>query len=203
MVKTIKSRILNDERKKLKYVMPGDTFKHCGYEWIVLEHNFSKWLGLIDYNPTLTLALSKNIIGELMFDENGDNNWSKSSLCKFLNGEFLDKICGEVLPVGLGFSTFENDLTADDGLKDYQSSLNTISLLTCDLYRQYRDVITPVDKRWWLATPYSTRDDYSKIVCGVSEKGTICRNNTSFAFLGVRPICLLSPETFVRVEQEK
>lgn len=186
MAKFIKCRIseVSENSDKLKYIPRGQTFEYCGHEWIVLEHD--------DTNHTLVLA--KDIIGNMLFDENNSNNWAKSTLRKYLNGEFLEKLCEGLDPIYLGFSLLTTDLTSEDGLKDYGESIDTVSLLTCDLYRKYRNILEPIDEWWWLATPYSTLAAYSYYVRRVSTDGTLYYSYAHLGYRGVRPLCYLSSE---------
>lgn len=186
MPKHIKSKIVNG--KTLGDIPRGETFKHCGHEWIVLQHR----------TDNSTLVITKDIIGNMTFDENNSNNWAKSTLRKYLNGEFLKEMCIGLPPENLGFSLFKTDLTADDGLKDYGESIDTVSLLTCDLYRKHRDILGLIDKWWWLATPYSTLAAYSFGVRVVYASGTLSLSNGAGGGSGgVRPLCYLKSDTLI------
>lgn len=190
MAKFIKCKILDvseNNHPKLKDIPRGETFWHFGHEWIVLEHD----------KTSHTLVLTKDVIGKMPFDENNCNNWAKSTLRKYLNGEFLKEMCIGLPPENLGFSLFKTDLTADDGLKDYGESSDIVSLLTCDLYRKHRDILEPIDELWWLVTPYSTLAAYSCYVRSVDADGTLNSNNACDGYRGVRPLCYLSSEIYV------
>lgn len=191
MVKYIKSRIAigsaENTHKKLKDIPRGETFEYCGHEWIVLEHD----------GTNSTLVLTKDTIGNMPFDKNNFNNWAKSSLRDFLNRVFLGEMCSENSRSELGFYVVKTDLTADDGLKDYGSSLDIVSLLTCDLYRRHRDIIEPIDKWWWLATPYSTLAASSSSVRYVYTDGSLFNDDAYYENRGVRPICYLSSDIAV------
>lgn len=185
MPKHIKSKIVNG--KTLGDIPRGETFKHCGHEWIVLQHR----------TDNSTLVITKDIIGNMTFDENNSNNWAKSTLRKYLNGEFLKEMCIGLSSENLGFSLFKTDLTADDGLKDYGSSLDIISLMTCDLYRKHRDIIEPIDESWWLTTPYSTFASNSYFVRRVRADGTLGDDLAHSVAVGVRPLCYLKSDTLI------
>lgn len=189
MAKFIKCRISEDSesKKKLKDISRGEIFEYCGREWIVLEHD----------NTNHTLALSKDIIGYMPFDNNNCNNWVKSSLRRYLNSVFLQEMLGEKNRFELGFNVIETDLIDDDCLKDYALSLDIISLLTCDLYRKHIDIIKPINEWWWLATPCSTKDAYSGSVRCVRPNGALDYVDADYKYWGVRPICYLSSEIFV------
>ena len=45
-------------------------------------------------------------------------------------------LCGDLLP-------FVSDLTSDDGMKNYGTAEDYVFLLSCDLYRKYREQIPP------------------------------------------------------------
>ena len=191
MVKYIKSRIAigsaENTHKKLKDIPRGETFLCFGHEWIVLEHD----------NTNHTLVITKDTIGNIPFDKNNSNNWAKSTLREYLNGEFLKEMCIGLPPENLGFTLFKTDLTADDGLKDYGETIDMVSLLTCDLYRKHRDILKPIGEWLWLATPYSTLAANSYLVRYVSADGTLRNNDAYHGYRGVRPICYLSSKIFV------
>lgn len=194
MAKHIKCRILEalEIKKKLKDIPRGQTFEYCGREWIVLEHD----------NNNHTLVLSNDIIGKMPFDKNNCNNWAKSTLRKYLNGKFLMEMCVGLTLEILGFSSFKTDLTSDDGLKDYGEFRDVVSLLTCDLYRKHRDILEPIDKYWWLATPYfpvSANDGY---VCYVNTSGSLSSSSACSWNGGVRPICCLDSDVLVETSKE-
>lgn len=172
-------------------IQRGDTFKYCGYEWIILEHR----------DDNSTLVLSKNTIGNMPFDKNNSNNWGKSTLREYLNNEFFEEMCMGMCPSFLGFMPFTTDLTADDGLKDYGQSIDTVSLLTCDLYRKHRDIIEPIDEWWWLATPYSALAAYSCYVCNIYTDGTLDHNSAYNGYGGVRPVCCLKTDIIVDLDR--
>lgn len=193
MVKHIKCRISegSESKKKLKDIPRGQTFEYCGREWIVLEHQ----------NVGRTLVMLKNPIGRMLFDKNNCNNWAKSSLRQYLNTVFLDEMLDGIFRLKLGFHAWTTDLTADDGLKDYGSSIDIVSLLTCDLYRKHRDIIKPIDEWWWLATPYSPVSNHSGYVCYVNMNGSLSGSGACVGNGGVRPLCCLSSDVLVETSK--
>ena len=128
---------------KAKDLKHGEEFTYSGREFIALgcEQN-----GI--------LAVSKQTIGEIPFDKNNSNDWRKSSLRKYLNGDFLKK---ELYHSGL--MEFTSDLMANDGMADYGSSVDFVFLLSADLYRKYRYQMPKWDARVWLTTPWSCLRD--------------------------------------------
>ena len=161
----------------------GNTVEFAGQKWNVLaevgENNF--------------LCVNNDIIDYKPFDEDNNNNWSVSSLRKYLNGEYLQKFSGlELMP-------WTQDLTSDDGLKDYGSSTDLIFLLTADQYRQYRQYIRKIDDLWWLITADSPINYY---VRNVSMDGSLFSNYAYYGNYGVRPACVIRFKSKEEAEQE-
>lgn len=172
--------------KKLIDIPRGKTFSFHGMEWILLEHT----------EQGGSLVLSKGIVCNKPFDEDNYNDFAKSSIRKYLNGEFADSIGANTSD----FLPYELDLTADDGTT-YGKCKDRILLLTTDIYRRNRDVIEPIDEWWWTATAYSANAAYSYYVRGVVTVGTL---NINFAYSGgrgVRPLCYLDSGISVQVDE--
>jgi hypothetical protein len=176
----------------LKNVEIGKTVFYGGREVLVLDHQNGK-----------TLVLCKESIGDMPFDTDNCNDWKKSSLRKYLNGEFLNSLI-KTSDMEREIEVAEVDLTADDGLTDYGTSNDKIFLLTCDQYRKYRKLIPNLDDWWWLATPYSTASNgYAHYVRNVNSDGGL---NNSFAYYGrygVRPAWFLKSDILVSDEEEE
>jgi len=180
----------------------GDVFTFGGYGWVKLERVDA------DDPHKGTYCITKDIICNKAFDEYKGNNWRTSTLRKWLNdfdGEFLHNIDHNIangaersvlLPI-------TSDLTSDDGDKSYGTATDYVALLTCDLYRKYRDLIPNANDWWWTLTPwYIDKYDasYSYGVRYVSTSGSL---NSYFACSGsggVRPLCLLKSDIPVEVE---
>ena len=150
----------------------GNTVEFAGQKWNVLaeveENNF--------------LCVSDDTIDYKPFDKDNNNNWSVSSLRKYLNGEYLQKFSGlELIP-------WTQDLTSDDGLKDYGSSTDLIFLLTGNQYRQYRQYMRKIDDWWWLITADSPINHYARSVLLDASLGT---SNACYGRYGVRPACVI------------
>jgi len=129
--------------RKLKSLERGQIFSACGFNWRVIEHNEG------------TLVLMEPCFKKVPFDENGNNDWRRSSIRRYLNNKFLWLLEDNGLSPDDILET-EVDLTAEDGLKDYGTSRDKVFLLTADMYRKNRDVIKPIGNCWWLITPHST-----------------------------------------------
>lgn len=151
---------------------PGNTVEFADQKWNVLaqvsEDNF--------------LCVNNGIIDHKEFDEDNNNNWSVSSLRKYLNGEYLQNFSGlELIP-------WTQDLTTDDGLKDYGSSTDLIFLLTDNQYRAYRQYMRRVDDWWWLITADSP---INHIARSVYSDGTLSYSSAYCGHIGVRPACVI------------
>lgn len=176
----------------LKNVEIGKTVFYGGREVMVLDHQDGK-----------TLVLCKESIGDMPFDTDNCNDWKKSSLRKYLNGEFLNSLI-KTSDMERDIEVAEVDLTADDGLTDYGTSYDKIFLLTCDQYRKYRKLIPNLDDWWWLATPYSTASNgYAHSVRSVGSDGSLSDTCAYYGNLGVRPAWFLKSDILVSDEEEE
>ena len=172
-------------------IVPGSEVKYGHLTCVVLE-NFEDSL----------LVLSKDSIGDTLFDEEGYNNFNISSLREYLNDGFIKKLKENGADV-TALCDFTIDLTSDDGLKDYGNSTNKVNLLTCDMYRKYRYLIPNLDSWWWLATAYSTKSNgYPHRACHVLMDGTLSHLDTNLGNIGVRPALTLKSDIFLSTESE-
>ncbi len=159
---------------------PGERFTYNGMEFVVLGEEQG---GI--------LAVMAHELGEKMpYDEdNGKNDWRKSTLRKYLNGEFLEKFNrGDLLP-------FVSDLTSDDGMKDYGTSEDFIALLSCDLYRKYREFMPKYNTWVWTITPWSCLPGSAIHERIVATDGSLYDYSASLAD-GVAPACIFNRSIF-------
>lgn len=157
-------------------IAPSSVINYGGLDCIVLDVEQDK-----------VLVLAKESIGDMPFDEGNSNNFPKGTLCKYLNGEFIEKLKTNGANVSALIPT-TIDLTSDDGLKDYGETTQKIFLLTCDMYRKYRSVIPNLDDWWWLATAYSTESNgYAYFARYVNSDGSSSSNYAYDGHTGVRP----------------
>lgn len=157
-------------------IAPSSVISYGGLDCIVLDVEQDK-----------ILVLAKESIGNMLFDEDNSNNFPKGTLCKYLNGEFIEKLKANGADTSALIPTTIN-LTSDDGLKDYGETTQKIFLLTCDMYRKYRSVIPNLDDWWWLATAYSTESNgYANVARTVDSDGSLNHNNAYYDDSGVRP----------------
>lgn len=176
--------------RKLKSIERGQTFMVGGFSWIVIEH---KQEG--------TLVLMETCLKNTSFDEDGSNDWRRSSIRKYLNNNFLCILENNGLDPDDIIET-EVDLTADDGLKDYGTSRDKVFLLTADMYRKNRDVIKPINGCWWLITPYSTPTaGYTFSVRVVNSDGSLNSGNAFYGSRGLRPALILKSDILVSTKE--
>lgn len=181
-----------DGRVKLADIRPGGRFSFGGVVWVKLNDS--------------GLCLSAELVTEKAFDGRNCNDWRGSSLRQWLNEDFLQQLCdhetrehGDNPDAPEPFIKITSDLTADNGMTDYGTAEDLIALLTCDLYREYRDIIPPVDNWYWTLTPWSCDPEYSHSVRLVHTSGVLSNFNALHGHHGVRPLCNLSSEILVSV----
>lgn len=158
------------ENEKL---MVGEHFTYEGIEWICLD--------IIDGNY---LAITAQVWQELPFDVDDHNNWKESSLRRVLNDEFLDKLNKEHLVMQT------SDLIADNGDRKYGTCEDYVTILSCDQYRKYRDLVPHCLECMWTLTPWSCYSG-GNFVRFVRPKGNIDDVSAYFS-CGVAPACIFS-----------
>lgn len=160
----------------------GDTFELAGLSWKILDITDDGYMCLAD-------RLEEN----MRFDSDS-NNWKNSSLRKYLNEEFCQKLAGIVGNDNI--ISFARDLLSLDGQTEYDSCLDKVSLLTVDEYRKYRGLIPNTDYWWWTCTPWSTScNDVETTNAVVSPSGDF-GYISCYCNCGVRPFCIFSSSIF-------
>lgn len=154
----------------------GEHFIYNGIEFICLD--------IIDGNY---LAMTAKPWAEIPFDVDNHNDWRKSSLRRVLNSEFLDLLDRDHL------IKQTSDLIADNGDRAYGTSEDYVTILSCDQYRKYRDLVPLFDEWMWTLTPWTCSTSYS---CNVRIVNTTGYVNYYYAYvsLGVAPACLFSSQ---------
>ena len=157
--------------KKLNTLERGDTFTLAGINWLVLGVNPKAYPNSNDHY----LVEATDDLFRAAFDEGGP------------------ALSDAIIPL-------YRDLTADDGLKDYGSCLDKVTMLTDEEYRQTRD-LHPAPENWrWLITPDSTPSGggsaFARIVL---SDGSLSYNHAYYGTGGVRPALLLNPKILVSV----
>lgn len=165
----------------LKDVPIGETFKIGGEEWIVFEQR-----------DNTTAILKKDLLRDTIKFDDTSNNFVNSAIYKFLNVNYYSALCEDVHKSNICEHTV--DLTSDDGLNDYGKCKAYVSLLTCEQYRKYTNILLRYNpgQWWWLATALSTPTRaYSNIVRCVYKYGTLNHNFCNCS-CGVRPFVVLN-----------
>lgn len=128
---------------------------------------------------------------EYCFNENGNNNYAKSSLrIKMLN---------ELLPI-LGEDNLiphEVDLVADNGDDRYGKITDKLFILSCDEYRKYRKNVPLLPEWMWTCTPWcisNTERGYG--VRLVDSRGGL-NSGTVVNGKGVAPACVFKKDLLV------
>lgn len=159
---------------------PKQEFIMGGIAWTVIQTG-ANWVKCI----------ASDCVEEGAFDEENENDFVVSSLRAYLNCEFLRRLIKSGAPKEM-FEYFHIDLTADDGLRDYDGDCVRIGLITCEEYRLLRgNIPTLSNHRWWTATSDSPTNS---LVRRVNSDGTLSNALAYSGDIGVRPLCVLKSE---------
>lgn len=176
----------------LTTIKTGETFTYGGVHWVKLEET------AVTKNDSTTLVLALESVFDRAFGE--ENKWAQSSLRKELNSEFINALIAEGAEES-AFASMTVDLTAEDGLDDYGTTMDRIALISCNQYRKYRRIIPNLDSWWWTVTPFSCESNgHSYLVRYVYSDGTLSNASAYIGYRGVRPFCNLNSEVLVSIE---
>lgn len=157
----------------------GEHFTYNGIEFVALGEEQGGVLAIV----------AEPLEDEMPLDKNNCNDWRKSTLRRYLNEEYIknfDK--ADLLP-------FVSDLTTDSGQKGYGTSEDYIALLSCDLYRKYREAMPKYDTWVWALTPWHIFPSYASTARIVATDGSLS-SSTAYNSHGVAPACLFNPSIF-------
>lgn len=154
---------------------PGEHFIYNGIEFICLDI-------LEDGN---IFAMTAKPYDEIPFDTDNCNDWRKSSLRRVLNNDFLDLLDRKHLVKQT------SDLIADNGDRAYGTCEDYVTILSCDQYRKYRDLVPLFEEWMWTLTPWSCNAGYAGNVRGVYTAGNVYGNYADNS-IGVAPACVFS-----------
>ena len=167
------------EKDKIKIPKPGEQFEYNGVKFTALGEEQGGVLAIV----------SELLEEEMPLDESNKNDWRTSSLRKYLNGEYLEQFNrGDLLP-------FVSDLTADDGIKNYGTAEDYVFLLSCELYRKYRESVPRFNNWWWTLTPWTCSPSRANFARIVNSSGDM-NNINAYNGYGVAPACLFNPKIF-------
>lgn len=168
--------------KNIGSVKPGETVAIGEREYIVLGHEKGT-TAIIAKKPTRSMAFGK------------DGDYTKSDVRKYCNSEFYNELCKAVGKYNIIPHTV--DLVADDGSNKGAGVTDNVSILTCDLYRRYREFLPAIGSACWTATRVTTlNEDFARDVRTVGFYGILswCDCDSS---RGVRPFCILNSSVLV------
>ena len=178
--------ILNTNKVKLSTLKPKDEFKIGDEVFIVLEQSDNG-----------TKVISKEF-AYIDMDFGNCSDWKKSPIRTLLNGDYYNKIAKLVGTSNI--ISMERDLTSLDGLDDYGTCNDKISLLSASEYAKYHKILglkSNYPDWWWTITPASApSNDYDRGVCCISSSGVLIWRRCSYCNW-VRPFLNLEPSILV------
>lgn len=183
-------------KKKLEAFQRGSTFDLAGINWKVLHVDPPAYPNA----PANYFCEATEDLFQAAFDEDGNNDWKGASLREQLNGSFLEELIEKCPELADAIVPTYRDLTADDGLKDYGSCLDKVTMLTADEYRATRD-LHPAPEHWrWLITPDGTpASSGTSYVRYVYSGGSLHDGGAYVGYRGVRPALTLKSDLLVSV----
>lgn len=168
--------------KTLGSVKPGDTVTIGEREYIVLGHGEGT-TAIIAKKPTKSMAFGY------------DGDYANSDVRTYCNGEFYDGLCRAVGKHNI--IPHIMNLVSDDGSNKKAGVMDSASILTCDLYRRYREFLPAIGSACWTATRVTTLDkDYARSVCVINSDGVLSWSGSDCS-LDVRPCCVLDSSVLV------
>ena len=176
---------------ELSTLKSGDEFKLGDEVFIVMEHTDKG-----------TKVISKEFAYEgVKFGDN--SNWNTSPIREILNNEYFKKIA-DVIGAN-NIISMDRDLTSLDGLDDYGTCTDKVSLLTTAEYAKYHKILglkSHYPEWWWLITPASTpSNNYARGVYCVNYCGALSWGNCSY-ICGVRPFLNLESSISVLLNND-
>lgn len=171
----IKKVISESEKPDFSQIKNGERFMYHGIEFVRLG---------LEQGGVLCMTVKPYATSE--FNTNSCNNWVESDAQKLLNTKFLSLMDeSDLVP-------FEADLTADNGDTSYDKCVDMIGILSCDLYRKYRNNVPLFEGYVWTCTPRDCSTPSSSCADNVRvvyPDGTLGNVYASLPF-GLAPACI-------------
>ena len=184
--------ILNADKVQLSTLKPKDEFKIGDEVFIVLEQSDNGTKVILK-----EFAYNNRVFGDCA-------DWKKSPIRTLLNSDYYNKIAK--LIGASNIISMERDLTSLDGLDDYGTCNDKISLLSASEYAKYHKILglkSNYPDWWWTITPASTpSNNYFRSVCYVYSKGVLAWNDCGCCS-GVRPFLNLEPSILVSLNEDR
>ena len=180
-----------DDADEYYELEPGDHFYYGEYEYVLLDITDSG-----DY-----FAITADIADDRQFNSkggDGSNNWAQSDLRRYLNGEYINEM--GIIKGHLVKS--QSDLVADNGDHSYGTCEDYITLLSCDQYRKYREIVPQYSDYIWTLTPWSCNVGNANYVRVVYPSGALYGSNANGAY-GVAPACTFNHEILIARRQAR
>lgn len=178
----------SNDQVQLSNLKPKDEFKIGDEVFIVLEQSDNDTKVI-----SKEFAYTNKAFGDC-------SDWKKSPIRTLLNGDYYNKIAK--LVGASNIISMERDLTSLDGLDDYGTCNDKISLLSASEYAKYHKILglkSNYPDWWWTITPASTpSNDYSRRVCCVDSNGILIWYDCDYCY-EVRPFLCLHPSTMVKI----
>lgn len=157
----------------------GERFNYKGVEFVALGEEQGGILAIV----------AEPLEDEMPFDEDNCNDWRKSTLRRYLNEEYIKNFDKA------GLLPLVSDLTTDSGQTDYGTSEDYIAVLSCDLYRKYREYVPKYNNWVWTLTPWHIYPSYAHAARIVYTDGSLSSSSACSGY-GVAPACLFNPSIF-------
>lgn len=170
---------------------PGEHFMFKNFEWVCLDPNHPDG-GVLAIMAKTWAEDVKFCPSDKFADEKGNwNNYRTSNVRGILSD--MARVIFEKKSLLL----HTVDLVADNGDRAYGTVQDTVFILTCKEYREYRDYIPHYDSWIWTATPWFCGDKDSgtgvaRLVRYVYEDGQSNINGAYYSY-AVAPACILNP----------
>ena len=175
----------NYGKVELSTLKAGETFSTGEHEWVVLEQS-----------GDTTAVLHKDVLEDYRRFDAKSNDWVRSEIRKWLNTEFAKEIADEI--GGDNLVAHTPDLSTDNGSSEYTTDgkKDKVSMLSCNAYRRYYDVIPKTGSWYWTVTSMSS-DCWLDYVRCVSSSGALVCNDCCSNRGGVRPFCIFKSKILI------
>ena len=170
---------MNNENN-ITTLIPGTHFRFKGFEWVALDNNVD--------GGVLGIMTSAWDNEEYSFDDDGCNNYAKSSLRRKLRDELLPILGKDNL------ISHKVDLVADNGDDCYGTVSDKVFILSCDEYRKYRKHVPLLPKWMWTCTPWYNPSTGNVLSVRAVDAGGILYSSDVCDRMGVAPACVFNPE---------